>query len=380
MATATQDVIRRSYIQVVTSNSKLTFLNKKKRWVILYKDSMSGPSRLELYRKEDDANTPPMVIKLDTITSVVSTEGKKEFVISFDDSQVTFACEAHADVDDWISDINRCRGVAETPASNGTTVYDAIPGDEVFAVRLRRSQSLTYQGSCILEIEKNFERNQFHIALYTEQSPRRLIVKWQIDHIRQYGSNETAFKFQSGSKSSTGVDWFVMDTESGVAAKVHRAVDYWAKYIVQQIRNTPAVRKPPPPSIAAPSKGASNTPSAASVYEPLIIENRKENSVYDSVVTEGSGHRLSMHQNPANPSQGQYQPLKPLASSPPPSQESQYVSLNPSTRESRDDIAPPVIPPRIPVPSRSGNQSTYMELNSETRENVEPSYMGLNAK
>ena len=81
-----------------------------------------------------------------------------------------------------------------------TCTHTAIPGDEVFAVRLRssQSQSLTFQGACILEIEKNFERNQFHISLFTEQSPRRLIVKWQIDHIRQYGSNETAFKFESG--------------------------------------------------------------------------------------------------------------------------------------------------------------------------------------
>eukprot|EP00731_Ephydatia_muelleri_P026015 Em0018g115a len=209
--------------------------------MVLYKESIAGPSRLELYRKEDDATAPPMVIELNTVTSVVAVEGKMEFMISFADSQVTFACQANADVQDWVSDINRCRGVdsdtTHTSASNGTALYDAIPGDEVFAVRLRKSQSLTFQGACILEIEKIFDRNQFHISLFTEQSPRRLIVKWQIDHIRQYGSNETAFKFQSGSKSSTGVDWFVMDTEPGVAGRIHRAVDYWAKYIVEQIRN-----------------------------------------------------------------------------------------------------------------------------------------------
>eukprot|EP00731_Ephydatia_muelleri_P026014 Em0018g114a len=209
--------------------------------MVLYKESIAGPSRLELYRKEDDATAPPMVIELNTVTSVVAVEGKMEFMISFTDSQVTFACKANADVQDWVSDINRCRGVdfdtTHTSASNGSALYDAIPGDEVFAVRLRKSQSLTFQGACILEIEKIFDRSQFHISLFTEQSPRRLIVKWQIDHIRQYGSNETAFKFHSGSKSSTGVDWFVMDTEPGVAGRIHRAVDYWAKYIVEQIRN-----------------------------------------------------------------------------------------------------------------------------------------------
>ena len=41
------------------------------------------------------------------------------------------------------------------------------------------------------------------------------------------------------SKSSTGVDWFIVDTEPGCAVKVHRAVDYWAKHIVEQVKNIP---------------------------------------------------------------------------------------------------------------------------------------------
>ena len=96
--------------------------------MVLYKESIAGPSRLELYRKEDDATAPPMVIELNTVTSVVAVEGKMEFMISFADSQVTFACQANADVQDWVSDINRCRGVdsdtTHTSASNGTALYD----------------------------------------------------------------------------------------------------------------------------------------------------------------------------------------------------------------------------------------------------------------
>ena len=41
------------------------------------------------------------------------------------------------------------------------------------------------------------------------------------------------------SKSSTGVDWFILDTEPGAAVKIHKAVDYWAKHIVEQVRNMP---------------------------------------------------------------------------------------------------------------------------------------------
>ena len=43
------------------------------------------------------------------------------------------------------------------------------------------------------------------------------------------------------SKSSTGVDWFVVDTEPGCAVRIHRAVDYWAKHIVEQVKNIPGV-------------------------------------------------------------------------------------------------------------------------------------------
>ena len=72
------------------------------------------------------------------------------------------------------------------------------PDEGPFRVRLRPSPSLLFHGSCILEIQKDFDRNIFNIALFADEIPPRLIVKWQIDHIRQYGSNEIAFKFQSG--------------------------------------------------------------------------------------------------------------------------------------------------------------------------------------
>ncbi|KAL5467635.1 hypothetical protein EMCRGX_G031895 [Ephydatia muelleri] len=391
----------------------VTFSSKKKRWMVLYKESIAGPSRLELYRKEDDATAPPMVIELNTVTSVVAVEGKMEFMISFTDSQVTFACKANADVQDWVSDINRCRGVdfdtTHTSASNGSALYDAIPGDEVFAVRLRKSQSLTFQGACILEIEKIFDRSQFHISLFTEQSPRRLIVKWQIDHIRQYGSNETAFKFHSGSKSSTGVDWFVMDTEPGVAGRIHRAVDYWAKYIVEQIRNNQSQGQVTPVSpgsrINATVTNSPKTPRTTpandapqSVYTQLDIRTRHEHNTYDTVGIEAAVHRPSMHQNPANPSQGQYQAIQLTngASSPPPQSSSEYSSLNPSSREREAAAPPPVIPPRASTTPRTqdqymqltpdtrrhnnGTRDQYMELSSETRDQVEPSYTGIERK
>jgi hypothetical protein len=77
-----------------------------------------------------------------------------------------------------------------------------VPDDETFRVRLRKSSTVNFSGSCLLEIQRNFDRNLFHIALFTESDSPRLIVRWQIDHIRQYGSNNLAFKFQSGRSAS----------------------------------------------------------------------------------------------------------------------------------------------------------------------------------
>ena len=92
-----------------------------------------------------------------------------------------------------------------------------VPDDETFRARLRKSSTVNFSGACLLEIQRSlppppslcecgvalspcrdFDRNLFHIALFTESEPPRLIVRWQIDHIRQYGSNNMAFKFQSG--------------------------------------------------------------------------------------------------------------------------------------------------------------------------------------
>ncbi len=71
------------------------------------------------------------------------------------------------------------------------------PPDIVYDIELRRSSTIRFHGRCRLRIDKDFDRNCFHITIITRDD-ERLIVKWQIDHIRQYGSNQSAFKFQSG--------------------------------------------------------------------------------------------------------------------------------------------------------------------------------------
>ena len=82
-----------------------------------------------------------------------------------------------------------------TPYAHTHTV---VPDDETYRVSLRKSNSIMFSGPCLFEILRDFDRNLFHIAIFTDEKPPRLVVKWQIDHIRQYGSNQMAFKFESG--------------------------------------------------------------------------------------------------------------------------------------------------------------------------------------
>ena len=77
-------------------------------------------------------------------------------------------------------------------------ITTGVPDDETYKVTLRQSNTIVFTGSCLLEILRDFDNNRFHIALFTEEELPRLIVKWQIDHVRQYGSNQSAFKFESG--------------------------------------------------------------------------------------------------------------------------------------------------------------------------------------
>lgn len=54
------------------------------------------------------------------------------------------------------------------------------------------------------------------------------------------------------SKSPTGVDWFFLETEQGNAPRIHRAVDCWARHIVEQANNIPSSHRPTPPAIPPP--------------------------------------------------------------------------------------------------------------------------------
>jgi hypothetical protein len=204
-----------------------------------------------------------------------------------------------------------------TEFPTGQDIYEVVPDDEVFRVSLRQADALRFSGSCYLEILRDLDRNLFHIALRTKDEPSRLIVQWQIDHIRQYGSNSSAFKFQSGGKSTTGVGWFIVETESGAALRIHKAVDYWAKYIVDQIKSMgqrERTRAPPAPG----SRTTHPNPHLASsidsrpgkgAYAPLTVTTMDQPPVYQSVSATASGGRRAHRQNSPGAGSGTYQSL-----------------------------------------------------------------------
>jgi hypothetical protein len=293
-------------------------------------------------------------------------------------------CTSKADMEDWVRDTNRLRGGRVDLASgqdiggqpSGHDIYEIVPDDETFRVRLRKSSTVNFSGSCLLEIQRNFDRNLFHIALFTESDSPRLIVRWQIDHIRQYGSNNLAFKFQSGSKSSTGVDWFIVDTDVGAAVRIHRAVDYWAKHIVDQIKNTrPGVRRAPSiPCPAVPDRPPRSLSNAAAIdhssfplnsaYAPIDIHSREQVGVYQTVSpSASSGKKKSVEKKSSGrertpDSSGMYQPLGLNKDSP-----SAYAMVK--VQEPGMGGASRSNPTS---PMSGGGDSVYMGLRQETRQ------------
>jgi hypothetical protein len=318
------------------------------------------------------------MVDLEAVRSVKPVERKKGFLVELLEETMMLQCTSKADMEDWVRDINRLRGGRVDLASgqnltefpSGQDIYEVVPDDEAFRVKLRKSSSIRFSGQCLLEILRDFDRNLFHIALFTEDDPPRLIVKWQIDHIRQYGSNNMAFKFQSGSKSSTGVDWFIVDTDMGAAVRIHKAVDYWAKHIVDQIKNTHGHRgrAPSAPCPAVPSRPSrSNIESGGtlpnnSAYAPLNMTSMNQPGLYQEVGLSASGgkRKLVQKQNSEgrsapSGSSGVYQALvEPNKDAP-----STYATINPLQSQGGGTAA---------ASPTSPTDATYMGLQPSTRQ------------
>ena len=67
-----------------------------------------------------------------------------------------------------------------------------------FMVTLQQSDALSFYGPCQLEIQPRKMEKLYFVAIYDMNQPPRLVVKWQIDHLRGYGSNESVLKIETG--------------------------------------------------------------------------------------------------------------------------------------------------------------------------------------
>jgi hypothetical protein len=292
------DILRRGYVRLSFNKGPTSSLSRsistKKYWIILFAKSAVSRSRLEIFKGEDDVTkkNPLRVIDIESVERVVPNSDKKELSLALPNNEtVMLCCVSRAEHDDWLNDIQ----LIKTNRKLNSPPVAAPPDEDHFRVTLRQAPSLLFHGPCTLEIQRDFERNLFHIALFCDDVPPRLVVKWQIDHIRQYGSNDVAFKFQSGSKSPTNVDWFTLETKPGDAPKIHRAVDYWAHHIVEQARNLPrrntmsaVVPSPHSPIQMSSSLPACNSmisgPTPDQTYMPLVQSTRNTVPIYDGIV------------------------------------------------------------------------------------------------
>ena len=63
---------------------------------------------------------------------------------------------------------------------------------------LQQSEALSYYGPCQIEIQPKRSENVYYVCVYDMNQPPRLVIRWQIDHLRGYGSNESVIKIQTG--------------------------------------------------------------------------------------------------------------------------------------------------------------------------------------
>lgn len=63
---------------------------------------------------------------------------------------------------------------------------------------LQQTECLSFYGPCQLEIQPRPTERAYYVAVYDMNQPPRLVIKWQIDHLRGYGSNESVMKIQTG--------------------------------------------------------------------------------------------------------------------------------------------------------------------------------------
>jgi hypothetical protein len=100
------------------------------------------------------------MVDLEAVRSVKPVERKKGFLVELLEETMMLQCTSKADMEDWVRDINRLRGGRVDLASgqnltefpSGQDIYEVVPDDEAFRVKLRKSSSIRFSGQCLLEI------------------------------------------------------------------------------------------------------------------------------------------------------------------------------------------------------------------------------------
>ena len=67
-----------------------------------------------------------------------------------------------------------------------------------FLVTLQQTDNFHFYGPCQIEIQPKKSERVYFVAVYDMNQPPRMVIRWQIDHLRGYGSNESVLKIQTG--------------------------------------------------------------------------------------------------------------------------------------------------------------------------------------
>lgn len=368
-------IVRIAHLKVKNPSKPKLRTIANKHWVVLKSAAEKTKSRLEIYKDEEWATlkgTPSRVINLHSIIEVKSTAA--EFVISTLDYSLTFVCSSQADVDDWMRDLDVLLHEKGLQDEEVKKFYFVMPEYDLFKVSLRQSKSLQFHGHCRLKFDRDFDNNAFYLSIYTDDEQSQLIVKWRIDHIRKYGSNKRVFQFQSGRRSTTGVDWFIFDSDKACASRINHVLTYWAQYIVRQAMKSRSISAGRTDAYCRVESELtyplhSHHDSESGVYTKLDMGTREVNDIYEIPI--------DILHSPSNTSQSNaspppyhslYQPLR-FTRSPTPL----HVGVNEISRERNMSTCVQYLPHPTLI------EEQYMSLTQNSRPQQEPQhmYMGI---
>ncbi|XP_076799437.1 docking protein 1-like [Clavelina lepadiformis] len=200
---------------------------KPKRWAALYKRSMHGLPRLDLFDSKDsfdkrDRSGKKHTVSLEkcaNITTDQTNDGKKtEYLIRInfmDEKQQILSFDAQDDREKW------CAAISSVvfKVNSGT---EHMSDEVVFDVQIKQTDvtdKLDLHGSYFLAVSAE----NIHLL---DKSTRKVIIRWPLHYLRKYGRDKQEFSLEAGRRcpSGPGMFYFITNDYNAIFKEVENNV------------------------------------------------------------------------------------------------------------------------------------------------------------